>query len=193
MKKNDLFINIPNILTIVRILLTPLFVIFLLKAMFLNALIVFTIAGISDGLDGLIARCFNQRTLLGAYIDPIADKLLAVSAFISLAVLKIIPSWLAVIVISRDILIVIGISVFAMTGINIEIKPSIDSKFTTVAQLTTVILVLLAQVTSGIFIIKYLYILYWLTAGLVIISGIHYLYIGLNLFQDTLGNNRTMK
>lgn len=170
-----------------------MFVIFLLKAMFLNALIVFTIAGISDGLDGLIARCFNQRTLLGAYIDPIADKLLAMSAFITLAALKIIPSWLSVIVISRDILIVIGISVFAMTGINIEIKPSIDSKFTTVAQLTTVILVLLAQVTSGIFIIKYLYILYWVTAGLVIISGIHYLYIGLNLFQDTLENNRTMK
>lgn len=170
-----------------------MFVIFLLKAMFLNALIVFTIAGISDGLDGLIARCFNQRTLLGAYIDPIADKLLAMSAFITLAALKIIPSWLSVIVISRDILIVIGISVFAMTGINIEIKPSIDSKFTTVAQLTTVILVLLAQVSSGIFIAKYLYILYWLTAGLVIISGIHYLYIGLNLFQDTLGNNRTMK
>lgn len=193
MKKIDLPINIPNILTVVRILLTPLFVIFLLKDMFLHALIVFTVAGISDALDGLIARCFNQRTVLGAYIDPIADKLLAMSAFISLAVLKIIPSWLAVIVISRDILIVLGIAIFTMTGINIEMKPSIDSKCTTVAQLTTVTLVLLGQVTSSDFIMKYLPMLYWLTAGLVITSGIHYMYIGLNIFQNSLGNNHPMK
>jgi cardiolipin synthase len=193
LKKIDLFINIPNILTVVRILLTPLFVIFLLKDMFPHALVVFTVAGISDALDGLIARCFNQRTLLGAYIDPIADKLLVMSAFISLAVLGIIPSWLAVVVISRDILIVLGIAVFAITGINIEIRPNVDSKCTTVVQLTTVILVLLGQVTSSVFIIKYLPVLYWLTAGLVITSGMRYLYIGLNLFQNSLGNNHPMK
>ncbi|MEA1899712.1 MAG: CDP-alcohol phosphatidyltransferase family protein, partial [Thermodesulfobacteriota bacterium] len=100
-------INIPNILTVIRILLTPLFVIFLLRNLFSFALLVFTIAAISDALDGLFARYFNQHTALGAYLDPIADKLLLTSAFVSLAILKIVPGWLTVIVISRDILILL--------------------------------------------------------------------------------------
>ncbi|MBT8352055.1 MAG: CDP-alcohol phosphatidyltransferase family protein, partial [Deltaproteobacteria bacterium] len=86
--------NIPNILTLLRILLTPLFVIFLLKHLYSFALIVFTLAGISDGLDGFIARYLNQRTTLGAYLDPIADKLLVTAAYVSLAILNIIPPWL---------------------------------------------------------------------------------------------------
>ncbi|MCD4787542.1 MAG: CDP-alcohol phosphatidyltransferase family protein, partial [Desulfobacterales bacterium] len=136
-------INIPNILTVIRILLTPLFVIFLLKNLFSFALLVFTIAAISDALDGLFARYFNQHTALGAYLDPIADKLLLTSAFVSLAILKIVPGWLTVIVISRDILILLGVVIFAMTNIDFEVKPSIASKCTTVAQLSTVFLALL--------------------------------------------------
>ena len=120
-------INIPNILTLIRILLTPLFVIFLLKNLYSSALIVFTIAGISDGLDGFIARYFNQRTTLGAYLDPIADKILLTAAYASLAILNIIPPWLTVIVISRDVLIAIGMFIFTMTNIRVEIKPSIVS------------------------------------------------------------------
>ena len=106
------------------------------------ALLVFSIAAVSDGLDGLFARYFNQYSVLGAYLDPIADKLLLVSAFVSLAVLKIIPPWLTVIVISRDIMIVIGILIFAMIDIPIEMKPSLVSKCTTVAQLSTIFLTL---------------------------------------------------
>ena len=86
MKQRNSAINIPNILTIIRILLIPLFIIFLLKNMFHLALLVFTIAAISDALDGLIARYLDQRTLLGAYLDPLADKLLLSSAFIILAI-----------------------------------------------------------------------------------------------------------
>ena len=78
-------ISIPNILTLVRILLTPVFVILLLRDMFSTALLVFAAAGISDGLDGLIARYLNQRTTLGAYLDPTADKLLLTAAFVALA------------------------------------------------------------------------------------------------------------
>lgn len=180
-------INIPNILTLIRILLTPLFVIFLLKNLYSSALIVFAIAGITDGLDGFIARYFNQRTILGAYLDPIADKLLLTAAYVSLAILNIIPPWLTVIVISRDVMIAIGIFILAMTNIRVEIKPSIVSKCTTVAQLLTVFLTLLQTEIQGVSAITYS--LYWLTAVLTIMSGLHYVYKGLNILQNAPTNN----
>ena len=181
-------INIPNILTVIRILLTPLFVIFLLKNLFSFALLVFTIAAISDALDGLFARYFNQHTALGAYLDPIADKLLLASAFVSLAILEIVPGWLTVLVISRDILILLGVAIFAMMNINFEVKPSIVSKCTTVAQLSTVFLALLNPKLSDFYMIQWS--LCWLTAGLTIISGLHYVYIGLNILQDASENSQ---
>jgi cardiolipin synthase len=184
-----LTINIPNILTVIRILLTPLFIIFLQKGLFSFALLVFTVAGISDGLDGLIARWFNQRSALGAYLDPIADKLLLVSSFVTLAILKLIPGWLTIVVLSRDILIVIGILSFAIMEVKIEIKPSFISKFTTVAQLATVFLVLVNPVASEAVRIKNFS--YWVTAGLTIFSGLHYTYLGLNILQGASLNNRS--
>ena len=101
-------INIPNIITLIRILIVPIVIIFLLKEKLFYGLIAFIIAGVSDGLDGFIARAFNKKTKIGAYLDPVADKLLIISSFVGLAVLKIIPSWLTVIVLTRDFLIVIG-------------------------------------------------------------------------------------
>lgn len=180
-------INVPNILTIIRILLVPLFIIFLIRDLFVSALIVFTIAGLSDGLDGLIARYFNQRTVLGAYLDPIADKLLIISAFVSLAVIKIIPSWLTVIVITRDVIILLGIAVFSITSITIEIKPSLVSKCTTFAQLGTVVFILFYPKVSEASLIKYC--IFWFTAGLSIISGFHYIYKGMNILQGASLNN----
>ena len=182
-------INIPNILTLLRILLTPLFVIFLLKHLYFFALIVFTLAGISDGLDGFIARYLNQRTTLGAYLDPIADKLLLTAAYASLAILNIIPPWLTVIVISRDVLIAIGMFIFSMTNIRVEIKPSIVSKCTTVIQLLTVFLSLLQMQIAGISTIIFSVCL--LTAVLTIMSGLHYIYIGLNILQKASPDNQT--
>ena len=100
--------NLPNILTLTRVLLIPLFVILIINKHFGWALITFAIAGITDGIDGLIARITHQRTELGAYLDPIADKLLLFAAFITLAIIEIIPSWLVVIVITRDVIILVG-------------------------------------------------------------------------------------
>jgi len=188
LKQRNSAINIPNILTVIRILLVPLFIIFLLKNMFHFALLVFTVAAISDGLDGLFARYLDQRTLLGAYLDPLADKLLLTSAFVVLAVIKIIPAWLAVIVISRDILIVLGIAIFAMAELNIEIRPRTISKWTTVFQLFTIFFLLLDPKIPGADMIKW--ILYWLTAGITILSGLHYTYIGMNFIQNASNNNR---
>ncbi|OGP63163.1 MAG: hypothetical protein A2V65_06715 [Deltaproteobacteria bacterium RBG_13_49_15] len=169
-------------ITVLRILLTPLFVILLLKEMPAAALLVFTAAGISDGLDGFIARYANQRTALGAYLDPLADKFLLTSAYVSLAVLKIIPSWLSVIVISRDVLILIGIAIFSINEVPVNIKPSIASKFTTVFQLATVFLSLL---NPSLPLEPYVRLsLIWITAGLTIASGLHYIFLGLTLLQN---------
>jgi cardiolipin synthase len=175
-------INLPNLLTIIRILLTPLFVIVLLRDLFGPALLIFTVAGISDGLDGFIARYFNQRTTLGAYLDPIADKLLLVSAFVSLAILKIVPGWLTVIVISRDVLIIMGIAIFTLTEKSYKIKPSIISKITTVAQITTIIFALVNIGMAGYSVL--MRILFWVTAGLTTISCLHYIYFGMNILQN---------
>jgi cardiolipin synthase len=173
--------NIPNLITIIRILLTPFFVILLLKDLFGLALMIFTIAGLSDALDGFIARYFNQRTTLGAYLDPIADKILLSSAFIGLAVLNIIPEWLTVIVMSREVLIITGIAVFTITEKKYKVRPSIVSKFTTAAQISTVFVSLLQVNMTGLTTLGE--VLYWLTAGLTVISGFHYLYIGMNILQ----------
>jgi hypothetical protein len=94
--------NIPNLITLLRIILVPIIVILLIQGFFLKALIVFVVAGLSDALDGFLARVLHQQTVLGAYLDPIADKALLASSFVTLSILHIIPSWLAVIVISRD-------------------------------------------------------------------------------------------
>ncbi len=176
-------INVPNIITIIRILLTPFFVILLLKDLTFQALLVFTIAGISDGLDGFIARYFNQRTVLGAYLDPLADKLLLMSAFISLAVLKMIPSWLAVIVISRDVLIMLGIAILTLTEVKYEIKPRWSSKCTTVVQILTIIFVLLISNQPDHLIL--MNIIYWITAGFTLLSGFQYIYIGMDILKDS--------
>ena len=175
-------VNIPNLLTIIRILLTPLFVIVLLKGLYGWALLIFSIAGISDGLDGFIARYFNLRTTLGAYLDPIADKLLLASAFISMAALKIIPSWVTVVVISRDVLIMLGIAIFTLTEKTYKVKPSIASKMTTVVQIATIILALLNIGIAGWHTL--MVILFWSTAVFTTISGLHYIYIGMSLLQN---------
>ena len=175
-------ISIPNILTLLRILLVPLFVILLLRHMYGSALLVFALAGLSDGLDGLIARCMNQRTALGAYLDPAADKLLLVSAFIALGILDVIPAWISVLVISRDVIIVLGIAILALTDKRFEVRPTLVSKCTTATQILTVLLSLfdpdharLAAAHSPML---------WITAVLTICSGLYYIYIGMNILQE---------
>ena len=177
-------ISIPNILTVVRILLTPVFVILLLRDMYGTALLVFAAAGISDGLDGLIARYLNQRTTLGSYLDPAADKLLLTSAFIAMAVLGVLPDWLMVIVVTRDVIIVLGLAILTLTEKKYEVKPSLISKCTTAIQILLVFISLydpshskLAQLHP---------ILLWGTAVITTLSGLHYIYLGMNILQDEL-------
>lgn len=175
-------INIPNTLTLLRILLTPLFAIFLIKHMLDFALLVFAIAALSDGLDGIVARLFRQKTTLGSYLDPAADKLLLTTAFVTLAIQELIPSWLAVIVITRDVLILFGVALFTITSRGFDPKPSILSKITTVAQLATVILVLSGYHVPSI--VRLQSPAFWFAAGMTMVSGFQYIYRGLNILQE---------
>ena len=146
-----------------------------------HALMVFIYAAITDGLDGLLARYFRQQSVLGSYLDPIADKLLLTSGFITLAVLKLIPGWLTVLVISRDVFIVLAFAIFVLFDIKVASKPSLISKFTTVAQLSTIMITLIALELPMVLVIEEP--LFWITAVLTILSGLHYVYIGLNILQ----------
>jgi cardiolipin synthase len=185
-RRPKLTINIPNILTVLRILVTPLFVIVLIRDLHGYALLIFVLAGVSDGLDGLIARMFNQRSDLGAILDPIADKLLLSAAYVSLGILKDIPGWLAVVVISRDVLIVTGIAVLAFASIDFDIRPTLISKWTTVCQILTVAITLLNANLAGI--AGALPVFYWATFVITVLSGLHYTYIGLHILQTGFGN-----
>src|SRR5512136_1094174 len=122
--------NLPNLLTLIRILLISLFVILIIDKSFSWALIIFALAGITDGMDGLIARITHQRTELGAYLDPIADKFLLTAAFVTLAIIEIIPNWLPAIVITRDIIILGGFFVLTLTNHRPKIQPTWISKVT---------------------------------------------------------------
>ncbi|MBI5552578.1 MAG: CDP-alcohol phosphatidyltransferase family protein [Desulfobacterales bacterium] len=174
--------SIPNILTVVRILLTPVFVILLLRELYPQALMVFAIAGLSDGLDGFIARYFNQRTVLGAYLDPMADKLLLVTAYVMLGMLDVIPDWVAVIVIARDVIIVLGIAIIALTAKSYEIRPSLVSKATTVTQILLVLLALYDPAAAKLIALHAPLI--WITAVITTFSGLHYIFIGMHILQE---------
>jgi len=174
--------NIPNTLTIIRILSIPAFVICLLYDRLVIALFIFIGAGITDGLDGLIARVFRQRTTIGAYLDPIADKLLLTTAFIVLAIKGSIPSWLTVIVIARDVIIAMGVLILFLTSHRVEIKPVMSGKTSTFFQIVIIAWALL--VPSSPFLKSLFPYLIWLTAALTCISGLQYIYIGTKYLNE---------
>ena len=134
--------TIPNIISMIRLAMVPYIVWTLLDGRTMLAFILFVVVGISDGVDGFIARKFNQRTELGAYLDPLADKTLLVSMFVMLGYLGNIPLWLVIIVITRDVLILAGVMVAFVLGNPIEIKPLFVSKANTAVQIVLVALAL---------------------------------------------------
>lgn len=174
--------NIPNTLTILRILSIPVFVICLLYDRLMIALLIFVGAGITDGLDGWIARVYRQRTTIGAYLDPIADKLLLTTAFIVLAILGNIPSWLTVIVIARDVIIALGILILFLTSHRVEVKPVMIGKMSTFFQIVTIAWALVAH--YSLFFKSLLPSLIWVTAALTCMSGLQYIYIGTKYLNE---------
>lgn len=181
-KINDM--NLPNILTLLRIILVPVIVILLIQESYAKALVVFVIAGLTDALDGALARLLNKQTELGSFLDPLADKILLSTSFISLAIFSLIPGWLAVIVISRDFIILVGIVILSMMSISYEIKPIFVSKVTTALQIATVFFALLLK-SFTVEINNWLALLFWLTAFFTILSGVIYIIKGIKFLNRT--------
>lgn len=146
--------TVPNILTLVRMAIVPLFVIALLEGEPRRALVLFCVAGLTDALDGFLARLFRQQSILGMYLDPAADKLLLVSAFVMLAVPNlhtglVIPVWVTVLVIARDVLIVIMVVILQVALKVPIVAPSPLSKVNTAVQIAAVVCVLLSGVAPS--------------------------------------------
>lgn len=171
--------TIPNLLSLLRMGLVPLFIIALVEEEPVRALIIFLLAGLTDGLDGFIARFYGQQSHLGTYLDPIADKLLLTSAYVMLAIPPAggglaIPVWASILVIARDVLIVI-VALILYVALDIgHFPPAVIGKVTTLVQVVTVVLVMLARTSAG-FELPAMAAVY-LTAGFTVASGFFYVW-----------------
>ncbi len=178
--------TVANQLTILRMAVAPIFVMLVVYESFGYALGLFVLAGTTDLLDGLIARKLRQKTPLGTFLDPIADKLLLISALIVLSLGELeltmrLPLWLTITVISRDVFLLLGVLIINLTLGRHVFPPSLIGKATTVCQLLTVLSVLIANYlrTEWVLVTPVLY----LTLALTLISGLHYFARGMTLFE----------
>ena len=180
-------IYIPNLLTLTRIGLVPILLVLLQSHQYVWSLLVFMLAGVTDGLDGYIARRFNAKTKLGALLDPIADKCLLVASYVMLSSLSLIPFWLMIVVVFRDIVIVSGYLLLVIFFGKIEIRPLLISRVNTVLQILYILFVLMSLACSleigalevGLFEIDlFLSILSYIVLITSVTSGVAYVVMG---------------
>jgi len=168
--------DIPNIVSVVRILLTIPVIYFLLRHQYGEALLLFALAGFSDGLDGFLAKQFDWQSRLGGLLDPLADKILLISSFVALGVADLIPLWLVAAALGRDLIIVVGAFYYHFMVEDVQPAPSLVSKLNTLLQL---VLVILVTADAGPYPLPRHLIngLQWLLLGTVLTSGGHYIYV----------------
>ncbi len=166
--------SVPNQLTLIRLGFLPFLIIAIHYDRYDWALGILIAAGLSDGLDGLLARILNQRTPLGAYLDPIADKLLLSSSYLVLALKGKIAWWLAIMVLGRDVLILIACAVILAAVGSMTFPPSIWGKAATTVEILLVLIVIVLQLTISHPLSVAREICTYLVAALVLISGFHY-------------------
>jgi cardiolipin synthase len=166
--------TVPNQLTFLRLGFLPFFIISIHYRRYDIALAVLILAALTDGLDGLLARSLNQKTALGAYLDPIADKLLLSSSVVVLALNRKISWWLATLVLSRDILLLTSAAVILVVVGYRPFPPSVFGKLTTMLQILLVFAVVLLAVTEWPWLQFVRMILGYLVAGFTVFSGFHY-------------------
>jgi cardiolipin synthase len=175
-------LTLANRLTILRILMTPAIIILLLYKYMAAATAVFVLAGITDGLDGFVARRQSQRTALGMVLDPLADKLLLMSAVVTLTILRELPRWFTIIIVSRDLMLIGGSLILYMFLGKVAMPPSWLGKCTTVLQIATVLLAMLDHfaplLSSAVMPVAFL------TTAFTIGSGLDYLFRGTRLLND---------
>jgi cardiolipin synthase (CMP-forming) len=178
-------VNVPNFLTLLRIVAIPIFLILLEDLRYREALAVFVAAGLTDGLDGAIARLTHTKTTLGAFLDPAADKALLVSAFIALGFMHVVPRWLVVVVISRDVMIVLGyFLLFMMTQETMAVRPTVSGKASTALQLASVAAVLVALVDVRLMNPLAERAVFYATGAVTTVAGLQYMYRGLAWYQQ---------
>jgi cardiolipin synthase len=182
-----MLLTYANQLTILRMIFIPCFVLLIIYGHQKSAMLLFILAGLTDGLDGLLARKFQQRTVLGSFLDPMADKLLLTSAFVTLTVPSVpvafhIPIWLTVTSISRDLLIALAALIIHLQTGHTEFPPSFLGKCTTAGQLIMVAAAMLANLTSAI--TPALDPLVYATLLVTVASGLHYFYRSVMLIES---------
>lgn len=174
--------TIPNMMTLARMALVPVFLIVVIYGWLHIALCIFVMAALTDALDGYLARRLQQETQLGLYLDPLADKLLSTVSYISLAVVGLIPPWLVVVVLFKDLFIGLGFAIIFFSGHKPRVIPTWCGKCTTIVQVAAIGAALLWNVTgldgSG------LDILFQITGGMTILSGGHYILQGCRQLED---------
>ncbi len=176
--------NLPNAITIIRILLIPLFLYKIIQGEMIFATAVYLTAAITDGLDGFIARVWKLQTKLGTFLDPMADKLLVTASFLTLSVLKIIPLWITLAVISRDFIIVSGSLLVYLMKNELTIRPQPIGKVTTFFQFSYILLVLIQSAFDTLIMSNLYGPVLLITGGLTIISGVVYIFDGLRALED---------
>jgi cardiolipin synthase len=183
-------LTVPNQLTFLRLGFLPFFIISIHYRRYDIALAVLIIAALTDGLDGLLARSLNQKTALGAYLDPIADKLLLSSSFVVLALNRKISWWLATLVLSRDILLLTSAAVILVVAGYRPFPPSIYGKLTTAVQILLVFAVVLLAVADWPWLQFVRMIIGYLVAGFTVFSGFHYSIVVARRLSDQQGRAR---
>lgn len=168
--------QLPNTITVIRLLLVPVFILSMKYHRYDYALAIFCIAGISDGVDGFLARRFRLESHLGGILDPVADKLLMVSTYVTLTVLGLLPFWLTLLVVSRDFLIIGGFLAYTATGETLKVVPTLSSKINTVVQILLVLGVLSNQVI-GLDLGLLVELLVYTVAVTTVVSGAHYYWL----------------
>lgn len=174
--------TIPNLLSLLRMGLIPVFVILVVNGDLKKALLLFVVAGVTDAMDGAVARFWKQQSLLGTYLDPIADKLLLTTAYVVLSIPTLnhgtpIPLWVTILVIARDVLLVaVALVMYLAAGVR-KFPPSVLSKINTVCQVVAVVLVLVSSAFPSLRWIELAAVTtLYLVAGTTLASGLDYIY-----------------
>lgn len=195
-------LTVPNTLTVFRMVLTPVFVTLLFYQRFVLALGVFVLAGLTDGLDGLLARRFHQQSQLGTILDPIADKLMMVTSFVVLSMRSVfpqplpghlpIPFWVTVAVISRDVFIVVGAAAInIMTGFR-GFRPSLLGKLNTTVQIVAIAAIMFAA-SVPYYTGYYLPAVYATVFTFAVLSGLHYIFYVSKLMNEDRKNSPSVE
>ncbi len=167
----------PNLLTLLRICLTPFLVAAILVGRYELSFLLFVAAGLTDALDGALARLLKQRSMLGHYLDPVADKLLLSTLFLVLMHNGLIPTTVTVLVFGRDVGILLVAAILYAAAGRREFKPSIFGKANTIAQISAVATVLLRQLTAAYWVAAVKMVALDATMVLTVVSGLHYAWV----------------